>query len=170
VTLAAAILAATLAAQPVPPPDGPFGTVRLGFSAWRASMEVHTQAGWSFGNLMAGISLEVNPFIDLNRPDMSAGAFGFGAFLAYRPRLTATVALRFEVMAGGAVLLFDTYGYRAGDVGLWLGARVMGLDLVVSEHVVFLLDVVDMVLPAFRLATMPFIYPEWRWSVGLAFR
>ncbi len=150
------------------PAVGPFGSLRLGFSAWRGSIEVQARAGWAFKSLSTGIVLEHNPFIDLNRPDISTGAFGFGAFLAYRHRLTDRVALRFGILAGGSVLLFDTVGYSKGDVGLWIGAHVMGLDLALSEHATLLVDVVDLSLPAFHLDTMPFIHPEWRWSIGIA--
>ena len=149
-------------------PVGPFGSLRLGFSAWRGSLEVQARVGWAFRALSTGIVLEHNPFIDLSRPDISAGAFGFGAFLTYRHRLTGTVALRFGILAGGSVLLFDTVGYGAGDVGLWVGAQVMGLDVVLSEHVTLLVDVVDLSLPAFHLDSMPFIHPQWRWSIGVA--
>ncbi len=151
------------------PPMGPFGSVRVGFSAWRGSIEVQARAGWAFRRLSTGIVVEHNPFIDLSRPDISTGAFGFGAFLAYRHRLTDRVSLRFGLLAGGSVLLFDTVGYSKGDVGLWIGAHVMGLDVGLSEHATLLVDVVDLSLPAFHLAGMPFIHPEWRWSIGIAF-
>lgn len=150
------------------PPLGPFGSLRVGFSAWRGSLEVQARAGWAFRRLSTGIVLEHNPFLDLGRPDISPGAFGFGAFLAYRHRLTNRVALRFGLLAGGSVLLFDTVGYSRGDVGLWVGAQVMGLDVVVSRHATIQVDVVDLSLPAFHLASMPFIHPEWRWSIGVA--
>jgi len=39
---------------------------------------------------------------------------------------------------------------------------------VLSEHVTLLVDVVDLSLPAFHFDTMPFIHPEWRWSIGIA--
>jgi len=129
---------------------------------------VQARAGWAFKRLSTGIVIEHNPFIDLSRPDISAGAFGFGAFLSYRHRLTARVALRFGLLAGGSVLLFDTVGYSRGDVGLWVGAQVMGLDVLLSEHATLMVDVVDLSLPAFHLDSMPFIHPEWRWSIGIA--
>jgi len=158
------------AAPPAEAHRGPFGSARVGFGAWRPAMEIQLQAGWDFGTLATGIAVEHNPFIDFNRPDMSAGAFCFGAFLAFHLALTHAVSLRFEVLTGGAVLLFDTYGYRAGEMGLWLGARAMGLDVAIGEHLVFMLDVADMTIPAFALSTLPFLYQQWRWSIGLAFR
>jgi hypothetical protein len=151
-------------------PRGPYGALRVGFSAWRASMEVQLRGGWAFDQISAGVALEHNPFIDLNRPDMSAGVMGFGAFLTYRPMLTPRVGLRFGVLAGGSVLLFDTLGYERGQMGLWLGAEVMGLSIAVGKHLCVIIDVVDLSLPAIRLTSMPLLYQQWRWSVGLEFR
>lgn len=177
--LVSSLLTASAAAAPgqmhCPQPDaieafprGPFGSLRLGFSAWRGSLEVQARAGWAFKRLSTGIVLENNPFIDLARPDISAGAFGFGAFLTYRHVLTDRVALRFGLLAGGSVLLFDTVGYSKGDVGLWVGAHVMGLDVLLSRHATLMVDVVDLSLPAYHLDSLPFIHPEWRWSIGIA--
>lgn len=148
---------------------GPFGAARVGFSLWRGAMEIDLQAGWAFSKVTVGVALEHNPFIDISRPAMEAGAFGFGAFVGLRWPLTEKIGLRFEGVVGGSVLLFDTFGYDAGDVGLWLGARVMGLDVELGGHAALTVDVVDVSLPMYHLSTMPFIYPQWRWSVGVVF-
>ncbi len=127
------------------------------------------QAGYGLGKVALGIVLEHNPFVDISRPAISAGAFGFGGFVSFRWQLTRGIGLRFEGIAGGSVLLFSTYGYVRGDVGLWLAARIMGLDVRVGKHAVVGIDVVDVSLPAFHLDSMPFIYPQWRWSISVAF-
>jgi hypothetical protein len=158
------------AAQVVPERwTGPFGSLKLGFSAWRGALEIDAQAGWAFRKITVGVVLEHNPFIDLSKPAIDAGGFGFGAFVGLRVPLTVKVGLRFEGLAGGSVLLFDMFGYSKGDVGLWLGARVMGLDIELHEHATLTVDVVDVVLPAYHLGSMPLIYPQWRWSVGVVF-
>ncbi len=150
---------------------GLFGNLRLGLGIWdSAALEVQVQGGWAFRSLMVGIVLEYNPFLEFSKPDISAGCFGFGAFLTWRYRLNRRVSLRLEALVGGSVLLFETYGYHTGDVGLWLGMKVLGLDIDLHRNVALTIDVVDISLPVFHITEMPFIYPQWRWAVGVTFR
>ena len=151
------------------PSKGLFASIRAGFSAWRPSLEFQAAAGWSFGAVGLGVVFEDSPWMSFSRPGIDAGALHFGLLLQYRRQLTPKAGLRFELMAGGSALLFTTYGYHAGTVGMWLGARVMGLDVRLGKRFALTIDVVDLSLPIFHPDTMPLIYPAWRWSIGLAF-
>jgi len=153
-----------------PAPRGPMLALRVGLGLYRPSLELQAQAGWLLPRGVAlGIAYEYNPYCNWTRPAVSAGVLGFGGFLAVRHRLNEKVALRFELIVGGAALLFDTYGYHRGEVGVWLGAKLVGLDVRVARRVAVLVDFVDVSLPAFHVSTMPFIYPQWRWSLGVGF-
>ncbi|MFH1436883.1 MAG: hypothetical protein ABIJ56_14340 [Pseudomonadota bacterium] len=153
------------------PPNGMFGALRLGFGLYMPSLQLQAQAGWAFGKgVSLGAVIEFNPYINYSKNDVSAGAYDFGIFLGYCWRLTDRIGLNFELLGGGTVLLFNTYGYRKGDMGFWIGVKLMGLHLAVHKHLDVTVDLVDLACPVFHITTMPFLYPQWRMSVGIAFR
>jgi len=153
---------------------GVFFSLRIGFGTSEpfpsaAALELQGQVGWSLKAVTLGIVLEYNPFLNFAKPQISAGAYNFGAFLSYRMAVTPRLSLRFEGLAGGTTLLFDTYGYDRGDTGMWLGVKLLGIDLYRGKGFSVVVDLMDLTLPVYHVATMPFIYPQWRWSIGFAY-
>lgn len=113
--------------------------------------------------------MDYNPFLSFDRGlDASAGVLNIAPVGGLHFQITRWLSLRFEVRAGLSVLLFDTPGYEAGTVGLYAGARLLGLDIRLTDSLSLMIDPVDISLPVFEIKKLPFYYKQWRVAAGLA--
>jgi hypothetical protein len=48
------------------------------------------------------------------------------------------------------------------EVGLYAGARRLGLDIRLIDHLSLMIDPVDISLPVFEIRKLPFYYKQWR--------
>lgn len=171
----AALLAATEArawdsrcrCMDAPAPLGPAATFRFGAGIFDPAFAVRAGFGWLWERGQIGLEVELNPFFTLERVAVTPGSFNAAVTGGLRLRMNEAVTMRFEAGLGVAVLLFDAYGYPAGTPGVYVGARALGLDLDFGHRVLLGIDLVDLSLVAYRLADMPFIYPQWRVSVSI---
>jgi hypothetical protein len=150
-----------------PAPLGPAATFRLGAGVLKPAFGVRAGFDWLWERGQLGLEVELNPYFTLERVDVVLGSFNAAVTGGLRFRMNQGVTLRFEAGLGVSVLLFEAYGYPPGTPGVYLGARALGLDLDFGRRVLVGIDLVDLSLVAFRIADMPYLYPQWRVSVSV---
>ncbi|MEM1029792.1 MAG: hypothetical protein AAGN82_05545 [Myxococcota bacterium] len=118
---------------------------------------------------VVGLDAEYNPWLSLEAGRFSRGAFnGYGTFI-YRYPVRDAVALRISLHVGFSVLLFDLVGAPAGSVGPLVGGNFLGMSYEVADQVYFVIDPAQLIVPAPQIRGAPFVYQQYRLSLGLQF-
>ena len=183
---AAALLALALlltpsaahAAEPndeAPAPRGPrkVGGPRL---EARASLSVDNPAYafglaglYGFKRADVGVFAELNPWYSIERRRMSLGATNFGVLGHYLHPLRRDLVLRFGLGVGVSMLNADMLGVNAGNLGVFLNVRALGLIWELADGVALTADPLDIALPAPGLTGWPILFTQHRTSLGLQF-
>jgi hypothetical protein len=151
---------------------------------WRSAFGIHAAASAAYDNLalagalgaryrfarawIAGLDAEYNPFLSVNGKTFRTGVFnGYATLIRRWPMHYEPVNLRTSASAGTSVLLMDLYGAPSGSVGLYLGASFLGIEWKVSRAIYVVLDPLNVALPAPQLTGIPFVYGQYRTTIGL---
>jgi len=160
------------AARPVCPPPST-GRIRL---EARGSLSIDNPAYafgaaalYGFKRADVGIFAELNPWYSIERGRMSLGASNFGLLGHYLHPLRPDLKLRFGVGLGLSMLNADMLGVNAGNLGIYLNVRAMGLIWEFSDGVALTADPLDIALPAPALVGWPILFTQYRTSLGLQF-
>jgi hypothetical protein len=117
------------------------------------------------------LGVEYNPFLSFDRGiDGTHGVLNVVPSLTLHYQITQRLSMRFEARIGMSVLLFNSPGYNIGTVGLFLGARVLGLDWRIRENLYLIVEPIDVGIPIFKVDKFPFFYRQWRSGAGLAWK
>ena len=100
---------------------------------------------------------------------MSLGATNFGVLGHYLHPLRHDLVLRFGLGFGMSMLNADMLGVNAGNLGLFLDVRAMGLIWEFADGVALTADPLDLALPAPGLTGWPILFTQHRMSLGLQF-
>jgi len=123
--------------------------------------------GFARGDL--GLFAELNPWYSIERRRMSLGATNFGVLGHYLHPLRRDLKLRFGIGLGLSMLNADMLGVNAGNLGIYLNLRAMGLVWEFGDGVALTADPLDLALPAPALVGWPILYTQYRTSLGLQF-
>jgi MYXO-CTERM domain-containing protein len=179
--LAAAVCAAPRAAQaeasgtdtPSRPEPRKVGGPRL---EARGSLSVDNPAYafgvaglYGFKRADVGIFAELNPWYSIERRRMSLGSTNFGVLGHYLHPLRHDLVLRFGLGLGVSMLNADMLGVNAGNLGIYLNIRAMGLIWEFADGVALTADPLDIALPAPALVGWPILFTQYRTSLGLQF-
>ncbi|MSP24747.1 MAG: hypothetical protein EXR75_06195 [Myxococcales bacterium] len=118
---------------------------------------------------LLGLDVEHNPWFSIEAGSIRRGALNAYLTGIYRYPISARVALRSTAHLGMSVLLFDLAGAPQGSVGPYIGLNLLGLSYEFRKQNYFIIDPADVVLAAPQLSGAPFIYRQYRLTLGLQF-
>ncbi len=124
---------------------------------------------YGFKHADVGVFAELNPWYSIDRRRMSLGATNFGVLGHYLHPLRRDLVLRFGLGIGFSMLNADMLGVNAGNLGLFLDVRAMGLIWEFADGVALTADPLDLALPAPGLTGWPILFTQHRMSLGLQF-
>jgi MYXO-CTERM domain-containing protein len=125
---------------------------------------------YGFKRADVGVFAELNPWYSIERRRMSMGASNFGVLGHYLHPLRRDLVLRFGLGLGLSMLNADMLGVNAGNLGVFLDVRALGLIWEFSDGVALTADPLDLALPAPGLTGWPLLYTQHRFSLGLQFQ
>ena len=124
---------------------------------------------YGFKRADVGVFAELNPWYSIERRRMSMGATNFGVLGHYLHPLRRDLVLRFGLGVGVSMLNADMVGVNAGNLGIFLNVRAMGLIWEFTDGVAVTADPLDIALPAPGLVGWPVLFTQHRMSLGLQF-
>jgi hypothetical protein len=132
------------------------------------SVGVRVQLG---SDWVTGLTLEQNRWVSLAPFRIRAGALNYYATLARRFALSASnLALRTTVHLGMSTSLTELVGVPAGSTGMFVGANLLGLEWKLRPNVSVLFDPADVAVAIPQLRGVPFVYLQYRLTVGTEIR
>jgi hypothetical protein len=159
---------------PAPRQVGKVGGPRL---EARASLSVDNPAYafglaglYGFKRADVGVFAELNPWYSIERRRMSLGATNFGLLGHYLHPIRRDLVLRFGLGLGLSMLNADMLGVNAGNLGVFVNVRALGLIWEFSDGVALTADPLDLALPAPGLTGWPILFTQHRFSLGLQFQ
>jgi MYXO-CTERM domain-containing protein len=124
---------------------------------------------YGFKRADVGVFAELNPWYSLERRRMSLGATNFGVLGHYLHPLRHDLVLRFGLGFGVSMLNADMLGVNAGNLGIYVNIRAMGLIWEFADGVALTADPLDLALPAPALVGWQILFTQHRASLGLQF-
>jgi MYXO-CTERM domain-containing protein len=160
--------------EPVAPREprrvgGPRLEARASFSVDNPAYAFGVAGLYGFRRADVGVFAELNPWYSIDRRRMSLGATNFGILGHYLHPLRRDLVLRFGVGIGFSMLNADMLGVNAGNLGMYLDIRAMGLIWEFADGVALTADPLDLALPAPGLTGWPILFTQHRMSLGLQF-
>ncbi|MBI5477893.1 MAG: hypothetical protein HY906_03495 [Deltaproteobacteria bacterium] len=153
--------------RPQPPPFQV--VIRAGVSISDPAAFLAAGALYTWRRLEVEAALEWNPWFSVERGSTSAGSLNLYGLAAVRWPVSPSVDLRSGLGAGLAVLLFETVGTPAGNVGPYLVVRPLGVTRRFGPRVALTVDAFELAIPIPQTRGWPFSRPQYRASVGLRF-
>ncbi|MBL8626700.1 MAG: hypothetical protein JNK64_35755 [Myxococcales bacterium] len=171
----AAVLAGLALAPPAQADDGPLGpglrlTAHGGAALDRGALALGGGATWHGARWHAGGAVEWNPWFSLDAARTRPGTINAYATLGYTWLATPCVELHTRVHGGGSVILFDLVGVDRGNLGLFVGAGLLGATVRLRDDLGLTIEPSDFAMPAPQLTGFPFYYRQYRISLGLEWR
>ncbi|WP_257449708.1 hypothetical protein [Archangium lipolyticum] len=117
--------------------------------------------------LQLGLSLELNPWVDFVAWRSAPGVASAYATAVWRWVRLGQVELRTSAHLGACMLLFEAEGARAGSVGPYLGLGALGVSFPLGPNIRMDITPAELTLAAPQLQGTPFVYPQYRLSIGL---
>ena len=115
-----------------------------------------------------GLDAEWNPFYGIQTRSFRMGTFnGYATLIRRYPMRFETVNLRTTAHLGASVLLMDLYGAPRGSTGVFLGISPLGVEWKISRALYIVVDPINLAVAAPQLAATPFVYQQYRFTVGL---
>lgn len=122
-------------------------------------------------NWALGLDAEWNPFISVTggEPVRSGTVNIYASGLLRFPLAYESINLRSQLSLGSSTLVTDLYGAPAGTTGLFVGANFLGLEYKASSIFYVIINPLGIAIPIPQLQGVPFLYPQYRLSLGLEF-
>ncbi len=119
-------------------------------------------------NFLLGLNGEFNPIFSTNSGEARLGmANAYASFIFRMPTGNEHLALRTSLHLGTSTLLFDVYGANSGSTGIFAGINILGLDYEVAKQLYIVFDPANIAITAPHLRVAPFVYPQYRVTIGL---
>jgi len=145
------------------------GVLRTGLSVQDPAAFVALGGIFSWRRLEVEAVAEWNPWFSVERGKTSAGTFNLYGLVAVRWPVSPKVDLQSGLGAGIAVLLFETVGTKAGNVGPYLALRPLGVTRRLGANLALTVHAFELAVPAPQTRGWPFTVPQYRMSLGLRF-
>ena len=117
-----------------------------------------------------GLDGEWNPWFALNGKPIRAGAINVYATGILRfPLAYENFNLRSTLSLGASYLLSDLYGAPSGSLGLYAGISPLGLEWKASRLFYLILNPASIAVPIPQISGVPFLYPQYRFTLGIEF-
>jgi hypothetical protein len=96
------------------------------------------------------------------------GSFnGYATLIRRFPLRFESVNLRTTAHLGTSVLLMDLYGAPRGSTGIFMGIAPLGIEWKVSRALYVIIDPINLAVAAPQLAATPFVYQQYRFTIGI---
>lgn len=158
------------AARARPRVGGPRVEARASLSVDNPAYALGLAGLYGFKRADLGVFAELNPWYSIERRRMSLGATNFGVLGHYLHPLRHDLVLRFGLGLGLSMLNADMLGVNAGNLGVFVNVRALGLIWEFSDGVALTADPLDLALPAPGLTGWPILFTQHRFSLGLQFQ
>ncbi len=152
------------------PPPFPLGAYAAGGVALtRTAFAVSLGARYRFSPYwLVGVDGEYNPWISRTKKEVRSGVTNVYATLIHRiPLSFETINLRTTLHLGISRMNFALYGVPKGTVGPYVGFNLLGLDWELTRSLYLVVDPADVALPIPQTSGVPFVYPQYRFTVGV---
>lgn len=117
-----------------------------------------------------GLDGEWNPFVSLNGAAIRSGVVNVYGDVIFRvPMAYENFNLRVTASLGGSYLLTELYGAPNGSKGIYLGVAPLGIEWKASSLFYLILNPLSVSVPIPQMNNVPFLYPQYRISLGLEF-
>lgn len=117
-----------------------------------------------------GLDAEWNPYLATHGRKFREGGINFYATAILRfPLAYQAINLRSTLSVGGSYLLTELYGAPEGSIGLYGGISPLGLEVKASRHIYLVINPMSIAVPVPHLTGVPFVYPQYRFTIGLEF-
>jgi hypothetical protein len=141
------------------------GSIEKAALAGTLGARVRASKHWTFG-----LDGEWNPWLAFNGTPVRAGAINaYGSAIIRYPLAYEKVNLRTQFSVGTSYLLTNLYGAPKGSIGLFVGANPLGLEWKLSQVFYLIINPLGVAIPIPHLTGVPFLYPQYRTSLGLEF-
>ncbi len=115
-----------------------------------------------------GLDAEFNPYYGIQTRSFRMGSFnGYATLIRRYPMRFESVNLRTTAHLGASVLLMDLYGAPRGSTGIFLGISPLGIEYKVSRALYVVIDPINLAVAAPQLAATPFVYQQYRATIGI---
>ena len=152
------------------PEPFPFGVYAAGgISVTRAAFAVSLGGRYRLSpEWIVGLDGELNPWISRQKKEIRSGVTNAYATLVHRiPLSYERINLRSTLHLGISRINFALYGVPKGTIGPYVGFNLLGLDWEISRSLYFVIDPADVALPIPQTIGLPFVYPQYRFTVGI---
>lgn len=121
---------------------------------------------WAFG-----LDGEWNPFISVTggEPVRTGVANVYLSGMLRYPLHYEKFNMRSTLSLGTSILLNDLYGAPTGSTGLFVGADFLGVEYKASDSFYLVINPLGVAIPIPHLGGIPFLYPQYRLSLGIEF-
>jgi hypothetical protein len=121
-------------------------------------------------NWLIGVDGEYNPWFSMHTWDVRAGSTNVYAVGIFRfPLRFQRVNLRSTLQLGVSRMNFDLYGVPKGSVGPFVGFNLLGVDVELTRSLYLVVDPAHVALPIPQTTGVPYVYPQYRFTLGLQF-
>jgi hypothetical protein len=142
---------------------GTSGSIDKAALAGTLGLRLRASKQWTFG-----LDGEWNPWLSLNGTTVRAGAVNTYASAMLRfPLAYENFNLRTTLSLGTSYLLTNLYGAPSGSVGLYGGVSFLEVEWKLSRVFYLIINPVNIALPILQIHSVPLLYPQYRFSVGL---
>lgn len=119
-------------------------------------------------NFQVGLNAEWNPLFSKNSGQSRPGMANAYASAIFRmPTANEGLSLRSTIHLGTSTLLFDLYGANRGSTGPFVALNFLGLDYEFFRNTYFIVDPATITVAAPQLRGVPFVYTQYRVTLGL---
>jgi MYXO-CTERM domain-containing protein len=142
---------------------GASGSVDKAALAGTLGLRLRASKQWTFG-----LDGEWNPFLSFTGTTVRAGAINlYGSAMLRFPLAYENFNLRTTLSLGTSYLLTTLYGAPSGSVGLYGGVSFLGVEWKLSRVFYLVINPLNIALPVPQIKGVPFLYPQYRFSIGL---
>ncbi len=144
---------------------------RSGASVDRPALSFELGALYRWESWGLGLYLDFNPFMSFERGfEIKAGAMNLAPGVSWHIQVNDKLSISIEGRIGLSMLLFNSYDFSFGSVGLFLGLHTCTFEYRLTHNLRLLIDPVYLAMPIFSVDSLPFYWKQWRSSIGLAWR
>jgi hypothetical protein len=141
------------------------GSIEKGAVAFSAGVRYRLSSSW-----LVGIDGEYNPWFAIRTFDLKPGATNIYAVGVLRfPLRFQRVNLRTTLELGISRMNFDLYGVPKGSVGPFVGFNFLGVDIELSRSLYLVINPAHIALPIPQTKGVPYVYPQYRFTIGFQF-
>ncbi len=138
------------------------GSLDRGGAAYRLGGRYRASDRWTFG-----ADVEHNPWFSIETVSAVPGVINAYLTASFRWTRFEGIELASTAHAGISVLLFDLYSAEAGSTGPYLGLSLLGVSIDLSPGVALVIEPADVSIPIPQLRGVPFVYRQYRLTVGV---